>query len=161
MKKTKLVPAILYKSELERLFAERIYSDEFFYYSGETYDHEVPEIKTESNRFQWAIIFDDKVTGYMAYHVDPSTSTVWSFGIYSFDPGSGIPTAKIIFEKMEELVAQYRRIEWRMIGGNWVEADYDRFCEAHNGEKHILHDVVKDQYGKYHDEMIYEIVRKD
>ena len=29
----------------------------------------------------------------------------------------------------------------------------------HNGTKHVLKDAIKDKYGKYHDEIIYEIIQ--
>jgi hypothetical protein len=48
-----------------------------------------------------------------------------------------------------------------MVGGNPVERSYDRFLKMHNGNKHILKDAVKDKYGKYHDDVIYEIINKD
>lgn len=52
------------------------------------------------------------------------------------------------------------RIEWRMIGGNPVERSYDKFCNKFGGTKHVLRDAIKDKYGKYHDDIIYEIINK-
>ena len=45
-----------------------------------------------------------------------------------------------------------------MIGGNPVERSYDKFCERHNGTKHVLKDALKDAEGNYRDSIIYEIV---
>ena len=45
-----------------------------------------------------------------------------------------------------------------MVGGNPIEKHYDKFCFNHNGTKHILKDAFKDKYGKYHDDIIYEII---
>ena len=45
-----------------------------------------------------------------------------------------------------------------MIGGNKAEKGYDAFIQKYNGTKHILKDAVKDMYGKYHDDVIYEII---
>lgn len=55
-------------------------------------------------------------------------------------------------------VYKLHRIEWRMVGGNPVERSYYRFCKKFNGSKHILKDAVKDRYGNYHDDIIYEII---
>ena len=66
---------------------------------------------------------------------------------------------KVLFEKMEELVSTMHRVEWRMIGGNPVERHYDRFCAKYGGAKYILHDSVRDKNGKYHDNVVYEIIR--
>ena len=45
-----------------------------------------------------------------------------------------------------------------MVGGNPVEKHYDKFCKKYNGKKFILTDAVKDKYGKYHNDVIYEII---
>lgn len=45
-----------------------------------------------------------------------------------------------------------------MTGGNPVEKHYDKFCQKYHGEKLILKDVLKDRYGKYHNDVIYEII---
>ena len=45
-----------------------------------------------------------------------------------------------------------------MIGGNPVEKHYDKFCEKYNGTKHVLKDAIKDKFGKYHNDVIYEII---
>jgi hypothetical protein len=60
---------------------------------------------------------------------------------------------------MEELVARYRRIEWRMIGGNPVKKHYDWFCKKHGGNCVKLNQVTRDEAGNYRDVYIYEIVR--
>ena len=45
-----------------------------------------------------------------------------------------------------------------MIGDNPVERSYDKFCKKYHGVKHVLRDAIKDKYGKYHDDIIYEII---
>ena len=35
---------------------------------------------------------------------------------------------------------------------------YDRFCNKYQGSKFVLTDVFKDRYGKYHNDVIYEII---
>ena len=71
---------------------------------------------------------------------------------------NNITVAKDLRDKLEELVSTHRRLEWRMIGGNKVEKHYDKFCFSHGGNKVVLHDVIKDEQGIYHDECIYEIL---
>jgi len=154
-----LKPAISYKEELEDLFSQEIYTENYFLYSGYTYGHELPKIGAEDNHFQWAIVnSQEEVIGYMAYQVDPGNDTVKNFGLYSFDHSN--PTiGKDLFTKMEELVARYRRIEWGMIGGNPVKKHYDRFCDKHGGNCVKLNQVTRDEAGNYRDVYIYEIVR--
>ena len=153
-----LKPAILYKEELEKKFAEQLYSDEYYYYSGYAHCNSLQEIRAEDNIYRYAIVDNDEVVGWFAYNIQPETDTVYSFGLYSFAPGNPVIGIDVM-RKMEELVVNFRRVEWRMIGGNKVERHYDRFCQRHNGNKVILHDVCKDNHGQYHNECIYEIVK--
>ena len=45
-----------------------------------------------------------------------------------------------------------------MVGGNPVEKHYDKFCKKYHGKKFVLTDAIKDRCGKYHDDIIYEII---
>jgi hypothetical protein len=151
-----LVPAILYKTEIEEAFAKEIYTDDYFYYTGYAHGHELPNIVIEDNLYQWAIVDEkEKLIGYMAYRI--SGDCAYNFGLYSFDKGNLI-VGRDLFAKMEELVQQYHRIEWHVVGGNHVKRSYDNFCKRHNGYCVRLHDVCKDNCGNYHDEYIYEII---
>lgn len=168
-----LEPAIKYKEQLERLFKEQIYTDDYFYYTGYCYDNEIPDIRLENELYQYAItqeierasilhgipcIVDTKVIGYLSYRINGFTDTVDCFGLYSFDRGN--PLIGLDLKRhMEQLIRLHRRIEWKVISGNPVEEVYDKFCKKYNGNKVILHDVTKDKYGKYHNEIFYEIVK--
>lgn len=159
-----LVPALLYKEEIEKEFARLLYTDEYFYYQGGHYTNTVPEIANQEYKYgliEYAIVDShENLLGYLGYFVDTETDTANSFGIVSFSKGNGL-IGKDLFEELETLVQRHRRVEWRMYGGNPVENHYDKFCEKHGGNKVVLHDVIKDKYGEYHDEIIYEIIRKD
>lgn len=154
-----LRPAILYKDKLEKLFAAEIYTDRYFYYRGYGYDFELPTIAAESYYYQWAIIEPiDRVIGYLAYRINPTTDNVYNFGLYSFDEGNQI-VIRDTYNKLEELVKTHHRVEWRVIEGNHAKRGYDAFCEKHNGNSVCLHDVTKDLKGEYRNEYMYEIVR--
>ena len=155
-----LKPAILYKDELAKLFAEQLYTVDYFYYNGYPHANSLPDIKAEDEHYQYAIIDNDKIVGYFAYRGCASTETACCFGAYSFDRGN-ITVGKDILRKMRELIKTYRRVEWRMIGGNPVQKTYDMFCTKYGGRKVVLHRVCKDNSGHYHDEHIYEIVKED
>lgn len=156
--KNLLVPAILYKDEIEKAFAKDLYTNNYFYYNGYPHCNSLPEINTEDNHYQYAIVDNhEKVIGYLSYKIDDATDTVDCFGLYSFDRGNYI-IGKDLFEEMERLVKKYRRIEWKMIGGNPVKKHYDKFCKKHNGHIAVLHDVCKDPDGKYCNVYFYEII---
>lgn len=153
-------PAIRYKTELERLFAEEIYTERYFYYVGYAYGFELPEIAAKENVYQWAILDDDKIIGYVAYCIDPSSETADRFGLYSFDEGN-IKVIKAVYQILEDLCRRYHRVEWRVVSGNHAKRGYDRFCKAHGGYISHLHDVTKDTDGNYRDIYIYEIIKKE
>lgn len=156
-----LVPAILYKEEIEKKIAEYIYSDDMLYYTG-FLGHNTEIIKTgtdEGNCYQYAIIDEDKLIGYFTYYIDWHTSCVSSFGLFSFDRGN-LTIGFDINRELKKIINTYKihRMEWRMIGGNPVEKHYDKFCEKYGGKKIILTDAVKDRQGNYRNNVIYEII---
>lgn len=156
-----LIPAIIKKDEILKSFQEYFYTEDMIYETGGL-NNWLPSIEeeTESGRFQYAIVnSEDKLLGYLDYQVDWYSSNAHNFGLISFDRGNPI-IGKDLFFELNKLIHDYKlhRIEWRMVGGNPVEKHYDKFCEKFNGTKHILKDVIKDKYGKYHDDIIYEII---
>mgnify|MGYP003184639190 FL=1 len=155
-----LVPAILYKDQIEKEFQKLYYTEDMFYYTG-CLTQWYPNIKDipGDGEFDYVIVNNaDKLIGYLSYRVDYYSSKVYNFGLVSFDRGNPI-IGNDLYKKLEELVFHFHRIEWRMIGGNRVEKHYDKFCKLHNGQKHILKDSIRDKNGNYHDDIIYEIVK--
>ena len=155
-----LVPAILFKEQIEKEFQKRYYTEDMLFETGcmEQWLPDIQEVPCEG-RFDYAIVPRDKLIGYLGYQVDYYVSKACNFALISFSRGNPI-VGKDVFEKMEELVSTMHRVEWRMVGGNPAERSYDRFCEKHNGKKHILKDAIKDAKGNYRDDIIYEIVKK-
>lgn len=153
-----LLPAILYKDEIEKEFQKLYYTEDMMFETG-CMGQWCPNILVVPNEgeFCYAIVSGDKLIGYLAYKVDYYVSKAYNFGLISFDRGNPI-VGKDLFEKMEELVSTLHRVEWRMVGGNPVEKHYDAFCEKYHGNKHILKDSIKDKDGNYRDDIIYEII---
>jgi len=159
-----LKPAILYKDKLIELFSKEIYTKEYYFYSGYPYYHELPTIEIQDNVFQWAVIddtqSDDEILGYFAYRIDPHTDNVSNFGLYSFKRGS-VKFGIEVFRKMEELIKNHHRIEWRMVEGNKVKRFYDKLVKRYNGYCVYLEDCSKNLEGAYCGEYIYEIVNRE
>ena len=154
-----LIPAIVRKEEVEKLFALHIYDDDMFLYNGYPYCNRIPDLSPQEEIYKWAITNkEDVVVGYFTYHIDTQNDTVNWFGLYSFKKDTTIGID--IYRKMKELIKQHRRIEWRMIGDNPVQKYYDKFVEHFNGRKVVLKKAVKDQNGVYHDDYIYEILNE-
>ena len=159
-----LKPAILYKEEIRKQFQERYYTDDMLYETGcnENWCPEIAECPDDT-QFQFAIVDkNDKCIGYVSFKIDWYASQAYNFGLISFDKGN-IITGEALKEVMDMIINQYKiyRIEWRMVGGNPVERSYDRFCKRYNGTKYVFHDVIRDKYGNYRDNIMYEILIKE
>ena len=154
-----LVPATLYKEEIIKNFKRYFYTDEMLYETGCMHNW-IPNIVDcpDESTFQFAIVHNDILIGYLGYVVDWYASQAYNFGLFSFDRGNPI-VGKDVFNKLEELVNRFHRVEWRMVGGNPAERGYDNFLKRHNGNKHVLKDAIRDRDGNYRDDIIYEIIR--
>ena len=154
-----LVPAILYKEEIIENMRKYFYTNDMLYETG-CMENWIPNIVDcpDESTFQYAIVHNDILIGYLGYVVDWYVSKAYNFGLFSFDRGNPI-VGKDAFNKLEELVNRFHRVEWRMVGGNPAERGYDNFLKRHNGNKHVLKDAIRDRDGNYRDDIIYEIIR--
>lgn len=154
-----LVPAILYKEEIIKGFQKYFYTNDMMYETG-SMDNWSPDIldKPDETTFQFAIVHNEKLLGYLSYRVDWYVSRAYNFGLFSFDKGN-IMVGKDVINKLEELVSTLHRVEWRAVGGNPACRGYDKFIQRHNGKKHILKDAIRDRNGNYRDDIIYEIIQ--
>ena len=154
------MPAILYKKEIIRKLQEYTYAEDMIYYSGYL-GNSVPSIEEDTNGklYQYAIVDDGKLIGYFTYQIDWYSSSVYNFGLFSFDRNN-VTIGIDVYRELKKLINDYHihRIEWRMVSGNPVEKHYDKFCQKYRGKKLVLTDVLKDRYGKYHNDVIYEII---
>lgn len=155
-----LKPATLYKNEILKKMAEYKYSDDMLYYSG-WIGFSLPDISENSNgsNYQFAIVDGDKLIGYFTYQIDWYVSNASCFGLFSFDRNNKIIGIDI-YKEIKKIINEYKihRMSWRMIGGNLIEKHYDKFCKKYNGKKLVLTDAIKDRYGNYHNDIIYEII---
>ena len=155
-----LVPAIIYKDEICKRFLKYAYSEDMINYTGYL-GYSMPTIAEENNGnlYQYAIVDNDRLIGYFTYQIDWYASCANCFGLFSFDRSNSI-IGRDIYRELKKIINDYNihRIEWRMVGGNSVEKHYDKFCKRYNGRKFVLTDAIKDRSGKYHDDIIYEII---
>ena len=155
-----IVPAILYKDEMRKRFAEHIYTEDMLYYTGcLEFSLQTINDNDDGNCYQYAIVDNGKLIGYLTYQIDWYASCARCFGLFSFDRNNKT-IGLDVYREIRKIINDYRihRLEWRMVGGNPVERHYDRFCKKYHGKKFVLTDAIKDRYGKYHDDIIYEII---
>ena len=155
-----LVPGIARESEIVEKFKQLYYTDDMMY-EGCRLGNYIPSISdAPDNIFIYAIVDKDQVIGYFSYTIDWYSRCAYDFDLLSFDKGNPIIGIDIMRELKKLLnVYHLHRIVWRMVGGNHVEKNYDRFCARYGGTKHVLKDVFMDKYGNYRDSVIYEILQ--
>lgn len=156
-----LKPAIRYKDELTKLFSERIYDPEWFYYTGWFGDYELPNyFEPMNNKQSFACVDkDDNVIGYLSYRIQVETSCVYQFGLYSFKPNN-ITLIKDTFNTLESLVNKFHRVEWCVVEGNHAKRGYDKFCLKHDGMISKDYDVCVGPDLKTHSSYKYQIINE-
>lgn len=173
-----LKPALLYKDEILKKFAERVYTDDYCYYMSGPDGAMMPKITDDDyHQFQYAIVepakgwelagtIDDlallpnaseTVIGYFTYRRDTYIDTIQDIGLMSFDKGN-ILVGLSVLRKMRELVKSHHRVTWSVVEGNPAKPIYDRFCRRYGGIIHHFRECAKDKYNKYVDSYTYEIV---
>ena len=155
-----LEPAMLHKEAIINGLKKHIYDDEMSFYSG-CNGYNLPEISNrfDGNDYSYAILDGGIVIGYFCFTYELYSGCLRDFGLYSFDRGNSVIGKDVLYE-IRRIIKEYKphRMEWRMISGNPVERHYDRFCKRYHGKKLVLTDAFKDRHGKYHDDIIYEII---
>lgn len=154
-----LVPAVLYREQIENEIKKYFYTEDMLFVSG-CLNNWIPNISNcpNENTFQYAIVNNDsKLIGYLGYTIDWYSLKAYNFGAISFDRGNPI-IGQDLFSKIKELYNRFHKIEWRMIAGNPAERNYDHICDMFNGSKYFLKDSIKDKDGNYRDDIIYEII---
>lgn len=155
-----LIPAIVYKNQITAEMQKLYYTDDMMYLTGgmNNWNPDIADVPDEKT-YQFAIVDNDNIVGFLEYHIDWYKSCADRFGLVSFDRGNPIIGVDV-YKMIHRLIYGYKlhRIEFRMVGGNPVEKHYDRICNHFSGKKYILRDAIRDSRGQYHDDIIYEII---
>lgn len=152
-----LKPAILYKEEIERKFAEIMYTEDAYYYMGYSHANILPEIKPGEGYYQYAVLDGNEVVGFLSYYINNYNDSAERFGMISFKKGNLTLTFDAYW-LIKDVIKKYRRVEWHCVGGNPVAKVYDKLCEKYNGYKSVHHKCTKDLNGNYRDSYTYEIL---
>ena len=156
-----LVPAIVYKEELEKIFARMAYDEMMSRYLCGTIEHFQLYIQPLDNdrKFQYTVVNDhEELIGYIEYRLDLYDSTAWRWGLMSFknDPAFSTAVRQILDKLINEI--HIRRMTFGVMNDNPVKRHYDRFAKRFNRHYiHEFHDVTKDSGGNYHGYTEYEI----
>ena len=106
-----LVPAILFKEQIIAEFQRIYFTEDMMYLTG-CLEQWSPDISAspEEGKFDFAIVSNDKLIGYLSYRIDYYCSKAYNFGLLSFDRGNPV-VGEELFNKMEELTKRLRKIE--------------------------------------------------
>lgn len=182
-----IVPANLYKEEIEKQFKAIQYSDKYLWYTGSIDNYDM-EVKTEDDKFAFAIVFQEKLIGYISFRVDWYCSMAYNFLLIKFKDKVedkeeyecyyGYETEKPLIRDTKPFTTSairevirmiesfnLHRIEFRCISGNPAEFKYDsilhHFVNRYQPKKMRFNDNIKDTHGNYHDTICYELIRRE
>jgi hypothetical protein len=169
-----LVPAILYKEEIEKQFKTIQYTDKFLWYTGSLDNYDM-EVKTEGDKFAFAIVCQEHLIGYISFRVDWYCSMAYNFSLIRFSDAfveiGGVATITIARDIREVIRMiegfNLHRIDFRCVSGNPAEQKYDKIVDrildkgVYDCYMPTFKDNIKDTHGKYHDTICYELIRRE
>lgn len=163
-----IIPAAKYKTEIETFCDEHRYDQGMLWFQG-TIEHGRIDVLRDDyddgTRFQWAIVDKEKqLVGYMSYRFDPYARSLHGIGLYAFTDNH-IAMMQGILDVIKEIKKlNPHRIEFRAVSGNPAISNYDKiinhFTNRYTVNVMVYHDVFRDIYGKYRNDLIYELVEK-
>lgn len=167
-----LVPASLYKDAIEKQFKAIQYTDKYLWYTGSIDNYDM-EVKTEGDKFAFAITYEEQLIGYVSFRVDWFCSMAYNFSLIRFSDAfveiGGVAT-RTITSAIREVIRMVEgfnlhRIDFRCVSGNPAEEGYDGIIERFHGKYKLrkidFRDNIRDYKGKYHDTICYELIRRE
>lgn len=167
-----LVPAITYKDEIEKEFKRIQYSEKYLWYTGSIDNYDI-EVKTEGDKFSFAIVCQEHLIGYISFRVDWYCSMAYNFSLIRFSDAfveiGGVATrtmASAIREVIRMIESfNLHRIDFRCVSGNPVWRKYEHLLLWFHrrdwiGNMIVFRDNIKDRQGYYHDTICYELIRR-
>lgn len=169
-----LVPAITYKEEIEKEFQRIQYTEKYLWYTGSIDNYDI-EVKTEGDKFAFAIICQEHLIGYISFRVDWYCSMAYNFSLIRFSDAfveiGGVAT-RTIANAIREVIRMIEsfnlhRIDFRCISGNPAEEKYYKILmkivkqRRYKFDEMIFHDNIRDTHGNYHDTIVYELIRRE
>lgn len=179
-----LVPAITYKETIEQEFQKIQYSNKYLWYTGSIDNYDM-EVKTEGDKFAFAIVYQEELIGYVSFRVDWYCSMAYNFGLIKFKSevkdkekvnNWGCPvivnTSRIMFIAIWEVIRMIEsfnlhRIDFRCVSGNPARNHYSRISRKirdqgkYDFNLMVFTDNIRDKQGNYHNTIVYELLRRE
>lgn len=154
-----LKTAHLYAEELNRKNQEIWYDPEYFYYTGNPGDFDLPNVCDNSRHFV-SVDKEDHVIGYIQYNINWSTLTVFRVSAVNYYKGNMIFVDDLyhalcdVFDKYH-----FNRLEWACVADNPAIRGYRAFIKRFGGREcgYFQRDTLL-QDGRLHDSVYFEIL---
>jgi len=156
-----LMPAQLYKEELKRKMISCWYDPKYqWYFANDRNEFEIPD-----NAY-WRRDFvhlnnEGEVDGYFTYNYEDGNKSLRNFGLIGFNENN-IPFLIDVLSNIKTMFEHgAQRMEFFAFADNPAIKLYDRFIKKFGGRKVGTLCRVAWFNGKYHDSVIYEVLRED
>lgn len=159
-----LIPAQLYKEELNKKNYETWYDQRYMYYHSGTgaYDIQLADNNCDKHQFV-SVDKDNNVIGYISYKIDWQALSADNFGIISYDLGN-LTFVKDVYQAICDLFEKYHmnRVSWFAFADNPAVKGYRNFIKKHGGIECAYHrQISKLVDGKLHDAIQFEILAEE
>lgn len=159
-----LKPAILYKNELTHLFNTIWFDKHYMYYNNSIYYKEL-KIDSESwNSHQFVSVDDhNEIIGFFSYNIDRQTNNVKNFHIINFSKNKMLFGLDLYF-CLRDIFCKFNfhKLSFCCIQDNPAKMVYDKLVEKYKGRViGVQKQEIKLMDNKYHDVVLYEILRMD
>lgn len=157
-----IMPAQLYKEELNLLYLNTWYDEKYKYYRYWIGTEELNIPNDNYNSHHFAIIENDEIIGYIKYNVNYITKCVNGFGIISFKPNKTF--GKDLLQIIDDIFNKYNmnKIEFHCANGNPIKKHYYKFIEKFGGRVvGVLKESVTLEDNTIDDEIIFELFKRD
>ena len=156
----KLVPAINYKNEIEKYIRSIYYSDSSYLMSGYNHSYnEIIEDDKDGTLFQWAILNNSgQLIGFVSYQINWYDSILKNLKLLSFVDGN--ICIKYAMKAIVEKINNYNlhKLTFYCIDSDPMLNKYTNITTNNKGKIFTFKDEFKDNYGKYHDLIRFDIM---
>lgn len=156
-----LVPAQLYKEEVKKKMVEKWYDPKYQYYFGGEYN----ECQIGDNAY-WRRDFvhldaKGEVDGYFAHNYNDACKSISGFCLISFSDNGTALVWDVIKYIRNLFRIEAQRAEFFAFADNPAVKLYDKLICRYGGK--VIGRLTRSAYfnGKYHDSIIYEILKED
>ena len=126
-----LKPAIEYKNELMLIFDKIIDTPEYCNFNGT----DPVKIPSDSDcEYQFAIIEQDQVVGFMSYRISTTWNEVINIRVIAFQKNN-LTFVFDVFHEFKRLVKSHVSVSWICGGNSRLVNFYDNLCSRYNGNR--------------------------